>query len=173
MYPRFLTILRHAKAEPVSDSGRDMDRPLAAKGYRQLARVYHLLTATKKAPDWIVASPALRVRQTAERVAELIGYTNHINWNDRIYAATPSTLLSVLQSTPDSSHHVLLIGHNPGMASLVSALCTGAAGSMNLRFPTASMAHFELQIVRWRHLRWDGSELRFLIAPRFLKYIQA
>ncbi len=169
MHTRFLTILRHAKAAPGSDSGGDMNRPLAANGYKQLQRVRKPLAAVKETPDWIISSPALRTRQTAEKVAELIGYKRTIGWDERIYAAAPFTLLSVLQETHDSARHVLLIGHNPGVARLVSGLCAGADGRMNLRFPTAGMAHFELEIVRWRQLRWGSTELRFLIAPRFLK----
>ena len=169
MHTRLLTVLRHAKAASGSDSGQDMDRPLAANGYKQLQRVCKPLAAVKAPPDWIIASPARRTRQTAEKVAELLGYRRTIGWDERIYAATPFTLLSVLQNTSDSVRHLLLIGHNPGVAHLISGLCAGTDGRMNLRFPTAGMAHFELEIVRWRQLRWGSSELRFLIAPRFLK----
>lgn len=169
MHTRYLTILRHAKAEPFSPSGRDSDRPLAAKGYRQLERVCKLLKRAKEAPDWIVSSPALRTRQTAEAVATQLGYSKNIHWDERIYAAAPATLLAVLQDTADNARHVLLVGHNPGMEGLVSALCAGADGRVNLRFPTAGMAHFQPEIARWRQLRWGSSELRFLVAPRFLK----
>ena len=166
---RRLTVLRHARAKPLGASGGDIDRPLAKSGFKQLHRVCQLLSSSKDQPDWIVASPALRTRQTAEKVAELIGYTRNIGWNDRIYAAAPYTLLNVLQETHDSARHVLLIGHNPGVAQLVSGLCAGTDSRLNLRFPTAAMAHFELEIVRWRQLHWGSCELRFLVAPRFLK----
>ena len=169
MHTRFLTVLRHAKAGQSSVSGGDMDRPLAKSGYKQLQGVCKLLAAGIETPDWIVSSPALRARQTAEKVAELLGYTRTIGWHERIYAADPFTLLSVLQDTHDTARHVLLIGHNPGVARLVSGLCAGADGRMNLHFPTAGMAHFGLEIARWRQLHWGSSELRFLIAPRFLK----
>ena len=169
MHTRFLTVLRHARAKHSSDSGGDIDRPLAKSGFKQLASVALLLATAKEPPDWIVASPALRARQTAEKIAELIGYTRNIGWNDRIYAAAPYTLLTVLQETHDSARHVLLVGHNPGAAHLVSGLCAGTDGRMNLRFPTAGMAHFELEIARWRQLHWGSCELRFLVAPRFLE----
>lgn len=169
MDTRYLTVLRHAKAKTFSSSGGDMDRPLANSGYKQLQRVYRLLASVKEKPDWIVASPALRTRQTAEKIAELTGYSRNIGWNDSIYAAAAHTLLGVLQETHDSARHVLLIGHNPGAAQLVSGLCGGTAGRMNLRLPTAGMAHFTLEIARWRQLHWGNGELRFLIAPRFLK----
>ncbi len=166
---RRLTVLRHARAKPLGASGGDIDRPLAKSGFKQLQRVSHLLATAKEPPDWIVASPALRSRQTAETVADLIGYTRNIGWNDRIYAAAPHALLNVLQETHDSAQHVLLVGHNPGVAQLVSGLCAGADSRLNLRFPTAAVAHFELEIARWRQLHWGSCALRFLVAPRFLK----
>ena len=169
---RFLTVLRHAKAKPTSVSGGDIDRPLAKSGFKQLQRVCQLLATVKEKPDWIVASPALRTRQTAEKVAELIGYSSNFGWNDRIYAAAPYTLLNILQETHDSARHVLLVGHNPGVAHLVSGLCAGTDGRMNLQFPTAGLAHFEVDIARWRQLHWGSCELRFLVAPRFLKVLK-
>ena len=87
MDTRYLTVLRHAKAKQSSASGGDIDRPLAKSGFRQLQRVCRILETVKEKPDWIVSSPALRTRQTAEKVAELIGYSRNFGWNDRIYAA--------------------------------------------------------------------------------------
>lgn len=169
MNTRLLTVLRHARAKTISASGSDIDRPLAKNGFKQLDQVGMILASAKEMPDWIVASPALRTRQTAEKIAQLMRYTRNVGWNDRIYAAAPYTLLNLLQETHDSARHVLLVGHNPGVAQLVSGLCAGSDGRMNLRFPTAAMAHFEVEISRWRQLHWGKCELRFLIAPRFLK----
>ena len=169
MNTRLLTVLRHAKAKQTSVSGGDIDRPLAKSGFKQLQRVCQLLATVKEKPDWIVASPALRTRQTAEKVAESLGYTRNFGWNDRIYAGAPYTLLNILQETHDSASHVLLVGHNPGVAHLVSGLCAGTDGRLNLRFPSAGLAHFEVDIARWRQLHWGSCELQFLVAPRFLK----
>ena len=135
----------------------------------QLQRICQPLATVKEKPDWIVSSPALPTRQTAEKVDELIRYSRNFGWNDRIYAAAPYTLLNILQETHDTAYHVLLIGQNPGVAELVSGLCAGTDGRLNLRFPTAGLAHFEVDIARWRQLHWGSCELRFLVAPSFLK----
>lgn len=169
MDTRYLTVLRHARAKQTSVSGGDIDRPLAKSGFNQLRRVCRILETVKEKPDWIVSSPALRTRQTAEKVAELLGYKRNFGWNDRIYAAAPYTLLNIIQETHDSAYHILLIGHNPGVAQLVSGLCAGTDGRMNLRFPTAGLAHFEVDVARWRQLHWGSGELRFLVVPRFLR----
>ena len=135
----------------------------------QLQRICQPLATVKEKPDWIVSSPALPTRQTAEKVDELIGYSRNFGWNDRIYAAAPYALLNILQETHDTAYHVLLIGHNPGVAQLVSGLCAGTDGRINLRFPTAGLAHFEVDFARWRQLHWGSCELRFLVAPSYLK----
>ena len=172
MNTRYVTILRHARAKPESATGNDVDRPLTKGGSKQLQRICRLFNRVKQKPDWIVSSPAVRTRQTAHLVAESIGYSSNFGWDDRIYTAAPYTLLNILQETHDSASHVLLIGHNPGVALLVAGLCSGPDSRVNLRFPTAGLAHFEVDIARWRQLRWGNSELRFLISPRFLKGIK-
>ena len=86
---RFLTVLRHAKAKRSSASGGDLDRPLARSASGQLKSVFHALARAKEPPDWIVASPALRARQTAEIAADLIGYTRSIGLIDRILRRGP------------------------------------------------------------------------------------
>ena len=74
------------------------------------------LAAVKEKPNWIVSSPALRTRQTADQVADLIGYSRNFGWKDRIYDAAPYTVLNILQETHDTAYHVLLVGHIPGVA---------------------------------------------------------
>ena len=101
----------------------------------QLQRICQPLATVKEKPDWIVSSPALPTRQTAEKVDELIGYSRNLGWNDRIYAAAPYTLLNILQETPDTASHVLLIGQNPGVAELVSGLCAGTDGRLKPALP--------------------------------------
>ena len=94
----------------------------------QLQRIGQPLATVKEKPDWIVSSPALPTRQTADKVDELIGYSRNFGWNDRIYAAAPYTLLNILQETHDTAYHVLLIGQNPGVAELVPACAPARTG---------------------------------------------
>lgn len=166
---KHLTILRHAKAAAYGDYPVDFDRPLTGKGRKQIPRIMRALKGNKKSIDWIVSSPALRARQTAELVAQTLGRPQKIIWDERIYEASAPTLLGLLQEVPDSAEHVLIVGHNPGLESLTAGLCTGNEARLCLRLTTAGLAHLRPEIVRWRQLRWGCGELRVLTAPRYGK----
>ena len=117
-----------------------------------MQRICQPLATVKEVLDRTVSSPALRTRQTADQVADLIGYSRNFGWNDRIYAAAPYALFNILQETHDTAYLVLLIVHIPGVAQLVSGLCAGTDGRMNVCIPNAGLAHFEVDIARWRQL---------------------
>jgi phosphohistidine phosphatase len=79
--------------------------------------------------DAVVCSPATRTRQTWQLMAaELDGAPTPV-FDERIYAGTCDTLLSVVQGISDDVSSALLVGHNPGVADLVAAL-TGQEAEM-------------------------------------------
>ena len=61
-----LLIMRHAKSDYPPDVRDDFDRPLNERGRKDLPRVAQLLATFGPRPDAILASSALRARQTAE-----------------------------------------------------------------------------------------------------------
>lgn len=166
---KYVTLVRHAKAKSSAKYDQDDQRPLTGKGRKQIKRIAPVLARAKAAPDWIVSSPARRAQQTAQLLADALGYEETIHWDDRIYAASATTLLDVLRDMPDVAQHVVLVGHNPGMEDLVSGLCSGTESRLNLRLSTAGVAHLQPEIYHWHQLRWGCGRLRFLVAPRYLK----
>ena len=166
---KHLTLLRHAKAVDAAQYTQDIDRPLAKKGGKQIARVAPLLQRTKQSVDHIVSSPALRANQTAQQIAKIIKYSQEVSYDDRIYEASVTVLLTVLRELPESAEHVLIVGHNPGLEELISALACGDEGRLSLRLSTAGLVHFHMEIARWQQVRWGCGLLRLLTAPRFQK----
>ena len=67
-----LLIMRHAKSDYPPDVRDDFDRPLNERGRKDLPRVAQLLATFGPRPDAILASSALRARQTAEGVVSLL-----------------------------------------------------------------------------------------------------
>lgn len=62
-----IILVRHAKALELSEfSGMDFDRPLSERGESSLKFVARYLRLIGVKPDKIVASPAIRTKQTAE-----------------------------------------------------------------------------------------------------------
>ena len=121
---RRLILLRHAHALPHRSGQADQDRPLSGIGEAEADAAAAFLAA--QAPfARVLCSPALRTRQTAERVMARTGYadTRH---DARIYEASAGELIEILDEhavTP-----LLLVGHNPGLEQLVALLCTGRSG---------------------------------------------
>jgi len=122
--PRRLILLRHAHARPARAGEDDRDRPLSDTGEAEADAAAKFLA--DHAPfARVLCSPALRTRQTCERVLGQLGYadTRH---DERLYEASAGELIAVLDEHDASP--LLLVGHNPGLEQLVALLCTGRSG---------------------------------------------
>jgi phosphohistidine phosphatase len=76
-------------------------------------------------PDRVVASPALRARETAMLVArELRIDPDRIRWAEDIYEAGLEGLLGVYRDHAPGADLLLMIGHNPGFDELLTYLCS-------------------------------------------------
>lgn len=131
---RFLTLVRHAQAEPASGGGPDADheRALTARGRRDAeALAASLATAVEGvAPiDRVLSSDATRTRQTLALLAPALGPAGGGAAFERaLYLASADALAErVGTALADGSRHVLLVGHNPGI-ELLGARLAGAPG---------------------------------------------
>jgi phosphohistidine phosphatase len=166
---KYLTVIRHAKAEDPMGYASDLERPLAERGQKDARQTARALSNLEPAVDWWISSPSLRTRETTQILTEYLNYTNHIIWEATAYAAEADTLLDILREQPHEAEHIVLVGHNPGLEELIVGLCAGSSRHLNLRMPTAALAHLELQIFRWDQIRWGCGQLRLLVAPKILK----
>lgn len=136
---RQLILLRHAHALPPHPGQDDLERQLSGTGEAEADAAAVFLAA--HAPfARVLCSPALRTRQTAERVLAHTGYadTRH---DPRIYEASVGELIEVLDEHAADS--LLLVGHNPGLEQLVALLCTGRSGEYR-GMPPAGVAVLRL-----------------------------
>jgi len=138
MSGRTLILLRHAKSD-WSGMESDLHRPLAARGRRQAPEAGRWLDANIDHIDLAVVSPAARARQTWDLVAAQLRTQPPTTIDDRVYGASERELLSVVRELPQELDTVVLVGHNPGLEDLASAL-TGDTTEM----PTSSLA-----VVTW------------------------
>lgn len=166
---KHLTIVRHGKAAPADAQQPDFDRPLVSKGYKQINQIAPAILANKICPDRVISSPALRTVESARALVEVIEFGGEILLEKRIYEATPTALLEILRDQPTTVQHLVLVGHNPGLSMLISGLCSGDDARLNLHLPTGAAAQIQLEVARWRQVRWGSGILRFLISPRSIK----
>jgi len=127
MTVREIILLRHAHAEPAVAGQDDIARVLTLRGEAEADAAGAWLKQHGAAPARVLCSPAARARETCERVLAAIGYAD-VRSEARIYEATPAALIRVLDEHSDANP-LLLVGHNPGLESLVALLTEGASDS--------------------------------------------
>jgi phosphohistidine phosphatase len=121
---RTLVLVRHAKSA-WPDEVHDTERPLNKRGRRDAPATGRWLRAHVGHVDAVVCSPAARTRETWGLIAAELARAPDPIFDERVYAATAETLLAVVRGIPDDVGSALLLGHNPGVADLVTVL-TGA-----------------------------------------------
>jgi phosphohistidine phosphatase len=147
-----LTLFRHAKTERDSTTGRDFDRRLAERGERDAPKMGEEIRRLGLAYDLILSSPAARAAETAE----LAGLEPR--FDQRIYDASASELLAIVQQAENGLDGLMMVGHNPGFERLASRL-TG----QQLEMPTGSLIEIMLPIDNWRDAAdGDGRLVRFI-----------
>lgn len=149
-----LIVLRHAKAATPFGTP-DIDRPIAPRGREDAERAGGELRAAGLVPDLVICSPALRTRQTLER----LDVDAPVEYEQRVYGNDAEEILDLLRG--QSVETLLLVGHNPSMHQLVFGLSGGAEA----RFPTSATAVIGFE-GDWTEL-WPGAgRLVSLWTPR-------
>ncbi len=122
-----LYLVRHANAvkREAWVPRRDKSRPLTKNGARKMRRIARGMRALGIRADLILSSPFLRARETAEIIAaELeipaLELTRHLE-----PAADVNRLCAFLGRRTESAESVVLVGHEPGLSSLVGLLLGG------------------------------------------------
>jgi phosphohistidine phosphatase len=93
-----------------------------------------------------------------------------LTFADRLYEATPETIVSLIRAAPPKAHALLVIGHNPGLHETARMLV--AAGDVERRekltekFPTAALAVIDFPIDSWTKLHSESGRLDRYVTPK-------
>jgi phosphohistidine phosphatase len=133
-----LFFMRHAEAEPRDRYPTDQQRPLSTAGRETHCRVARVLIPLLQPLGYLLSSPILRARQTADIMAEALQFEGQIE-ETRVLgeACTVGAVLSLLQGYP-SSARLLCVGHEPAMSQL-SAVFLDGEGRSTLAFQPGSV----------------------------------
>ncbi len=166
-----LTLLRHAKSSWDDPVERDFDRPLNGRGWRAAERMGRYIGEEGLLFDMVLASPALRVKQTIEGVEQGLGRRLHTRFDRRIYMASGVLLLDLLQNEAEGGR-LLLVGHNPGLEDLLMLLVPEDGAPLRReaerKYPTATLAEIGLAPVAWGEVREGSGTLSRFVRPRDL-----
>lgn len=152
---RTLQLMRHAKSSWDDPSLDDRDRPLNRRGRDAADSMGARLAAAGAAPGLILCSTAARARETCDRLVAAFAVSPPRRFDDRLYLASAGRVLALLRGLDGAPLTVMVVGHNPGMQALASALAVVAAPTLAERwqrkFPTAALAAFDFA-GSWRDL---------------------
>lgn len=135
-----ITLLRHAHALPAGNGQTDAQRTLSPQGEAEADGAGAWLAGRTK-PARVLCSPAQRTQQTLTRVMAKLGFVDTRTEPD-IYEASPGELFELIERHKDAGH-LLLVGHNPGLESVVALLATGQSGD-HRGMPPGGIAELEL-----------------------------
>jgi phosphohistidine phosphatase len=167
-----LSLFRHAKSNWDDPGLKDFDRPLARRGEAAAPRMGAFMAERQIAPELILCSPALRTRQTLDRVLPYLPGAPTIEYEDGLYLAAASLLLARVRRIAANVRHLMIIGHDPGMHGLALELAGSGDGAdmqaLAAKFPTAGLAVLTFAGDDWSQVHSGSGHLELFMAPKRL-----
>ncbi len=170
---RCLMLLRHSKAIPGGGTVGDHERTLTPRGRKDAQEMGAYMAHHRLVPGRAIVSTSARTRETWELATAAFPRPVPVAHERRLYDAAPQTILDVIKETDRAVSRLLVIGHNPGLHSLATALI--AAGDLDARerlseaLPTSGLVTIDFPIDDWEKLHPQSGRLGHFITPRSLK----
>ena len=166
-------LLRHAKSSWSQPGASDHERPLNRRGQEAAPRIGAYLARHGLIPDRVLCSTARRTRETWELVAAEAPAAPPATFEERIYDASPRTLLDVFRHAEAEAKSLLVVGHNPGLQEAATQLI--ASGDLEDRerlrekLPTGGLVVIDFAIADWSKLHPRSGRLERFVVPRMLE----
>lgn len=167
---RLLLIMRHGKAE--SGGGQpDQERTLVEKGWAQARLVGEYLESQGVRPTRVLVSDAERTRETWEGVqASMPGFDGKVTFHEEIYSGGTGEVLELIRDVKAKHAVVLVVGHEPTMAHLVTGLADddsdpSSAAQARIGMPTGGTAVLSGVLPTWAELGEESLTLHTIVRP--------
>lgn len=160
-----LALLRHAKSDWDAGASSDFDRPISDRGRNAAGAMGRYIKRECGEYSRAIVSPARRCRETFETVCGEFDHPPEAVFEDRIYLASSSALLELVQAQDDDCDDLLVVGHNPGLTYLALELIRADAEAPERdriaeKFPTAAFVQFDCDIAHWADLGTASCDLK-------------
>ncbi len=156
-----LLIMRHAKAERDAKRWEDFDRPLSERGTGDSTAMGNWLHDQKFRLDHLIASPALRTRDTARLVANAMNFKGTIELPQALYEGANRAYSAQVALCPVAVTTLLIVGHNPALEQFVESL-TGEWVTLK----TAAIAYLKYSGTDWSEMKSESLEFVDLWTPK-------
>jgi phosphohistidine phosphatase len=154
-----LNLIRHAKTEPQSKSGRDFDRELLPKGRKQAELLAAFLQENGIQLGNVFCSTAARTKETAAFITDTT--TCHVDYFDELYLASFSELKQFIAQ--QNGQTITIIGHNEGISELASML----SGELCV-LQTAGFIQLQIELEDWGLLSQETAIITTRFRPEVL-----
>lgn len=167
-----LHLLRHAKSSWDDLRVADHDRPLSERGERAAAAMAAYLRQSGIAPDLVLCSSARRTADTLALLRRGLPDRLAVETRRDLYEVGAGDLLDALRRVPDTVETLMLVGHNPGLEDLATALAgpdsdPGSREALARKFSTGALATLAFDGA-WAALAAGGARLTRFITPKDL-----
>jgi phosphohistidine phosphatase len=142
-----LLLMRHGKSSWKHPELADRERPLTKRGVKASQLMGELIVLKELVPQRIFSSSAVRTIETAQNLGAACECGDRITAVDEFYLAEPDIYINYLKTLPDDLERVMVIGHNPGLESLLQIL-SGQIETLT----TAVVAYLSLPVKSWKDL---------------------
>ncbi len=161
-----LLILRHGEAGRHSLSPGDSKRQLTSEGRQEIVDLSAGLQSLKIKLDYVLTSPLLRAKQTAEVVAKSLKYKDKIEELDSLKPEGSRLEFYDILSKLKRDSVVLVVGHEPYLSEMISEAISSQS-DCRIRLKKAGLARIKVISI----LPKIKGELRWLLAPKHLNKI--
>ena len=147
---RTLVLVRHGRAEGNDPRLPDFERRLDPRGQAEATTLGLRLLARGLAASRILASPALRTLETAQRIGYAIaGRLDALETREELYLAGVEVLADVVRTRGGDSRTLIMVGHNPGISDFAHWL---SPASKAAAFETGEAWIATLPLAHWADL---------------------
>lgn len=165
---RRLILFRHAKSA-WPQGVPDKERPLAERGRLAAPLMGTYIAGHDLLPDLALVSPATRTEQTWRLATKGWPKRPRMEFEPAIYEAPADRLLRVAMKQDKAVQSLMLVGHNPGLADLMTALVTrNQRGELPGKYPTAGLAVIDLPVDDWADITPRLGTLERFVTPKSL-----
>lgn len=157
-----LFVVRHAMANPTDIGSIDVDRILSSDGLQQSSRLGAYIYKTNTDISSIECSNAKRAIQTAENIADQIGFdVTKINSDPELYEASVRIILNKVYAFLDEWEAVILVGHNPVVSYFVEYLTGHHFDGME----AGSLIKISCAVDDWKLIAKENSSFEYYVSP--------
>lgn len=172
-----LWLLRHAKSAWDDPSLDDFARPLAPRGKKACRALARHMAERAIYPDLVLCSPAVRTRQTWERLEKRLSGgappkvpgEARTRFESKLYLAESPILMALVRAVPPSIRELLVIGHNPGLEDFAQSLTGTSAGDaldrLADKYPTGGLAELTFSVKNWSQISEKTGFLSSFVVP--------